>query len=126
MMELIEGLPDGVVGIEAVGEVTADDYETVAKPAIEKALAERARIRLIHVLGDRVAGHTPGALLDDAKLGISHLDSFERVAVVTDIDLVRALVKTGGWSIPGETRLFSTDERAAAIAWAGAGLGAEE
>lgn len=122
MIELIEGLPSGVVGLEAVGEVTADDYETVAMPAIEAALAGRERIRLIHVLGERVTGHTAGALLDDAKLGLSHLRSFERMAVVTDLEPVRALVRAGGWSVPGEMRLFSNAERSEAITWAGEGL----
>ena len=37
MIELIDGLPDGVVGLEAVGEVTSDDYELVATPAVERA-----------------------------------------------------------------------------------------
>ena len=41
-LELIEGLPDAVVGLEAVGEVTADDYERVANLAIERG-AQRTR-----------------------------------------------------------------------------------
>ena len=44
MLELIEDLPDGVVGLTAIGEVTAEDYETVAMPAIDRApLGKRPR-----------------------------------------------------------------------------------
>ncbi len=42
MIELIEGLPDGVVGIEAVGEVSSADYATNARrirPARRAVLA---------------------------------------------------------------------------------------
>ncbi len=117
MIELIQGLPDGVVGLEAVGEVSSDDYAAVA-PAIESAFAAHEKIRLIHVLGDRFTGFTAGGIWQDGKLGLSHVFSFERIAVVTDLDSVRTLVKGGGWTIPGEIRLFSNAERDAAVTWA--------
>ena len=119
MIELIEGLPDGVVGIEAVGKVTSDDYDVVT-PAIESALAGRKKIRLIHVLGERFTGFTAGGMWADGKFDLTHVSSFERVAVVTDRDSVRALVKTAGWAVPGEMRMFSNAERDQAIAWASA------
>ena len=61
MIELMQGLSDGVVGIEAVGEVSAADYDAV-NAAIEDALAARRKIRLIHVLGDR----------DSARCGLTN------------------------------------------------------
>ena len=125
MIELIQGLPDGVVGIEAVGEVTSDDYD-VLSPAIESALAARKKLRLIHVLGERFTGSTAGGAWKDWTLGIAHGRSFERIAVVTDLDSIRALVKAGGWAVPGEMRLFSNAERDAAIEWASADLDGAE
>ena len=122
MIELIEGLPDGVVGLEAVGEVSSADYETVANPAVEGALERHGKIRLLHVLGDRFAGYTAGGMWDDAKLGLAHPRSWGRIAVVTDLDRIRRLVRTAGWSIPGEMRLFSNAERAEAEAWVSEGL----
>ena len=59
MIELIEGLPDGVIGIEAVGNVTLEDYDDVVAPAVERALASHPKIRLLHVLGDRLRGTLP-------------------------------------------------------------------
>ena len=122
MIELIQNLPDGVVGIEAVGKVTSEDYAAVT-PAIERALATREKIRLIHVLGGRFTGFTAGGLWQDGKLGLSHATSFERIAVVTDLDSVRTLVRAGGWSAPGEMRLFSNAARDEAVAWVSADLG---
>lgn len=124
-IERIEGLPDAVVGLEAVGEVTSDDYEHVAFPAIERARAAHAKIRLVHVLGERLEGHTTAALWDDAKLGVANVRSFERIAVVTDLEHIRALVKGAAWSLPGEMRVFSNAERGEAIAWAAEGLRGE-
>jgi hypothetical protein len=121
MIELIEGLPAGVVGFEAVGKVSADDYDGVA-PAIEQALTRREKIRLIHVLGARFTGYTRGGMWRDAKLGLSHPFSFDRIAVVTDDESVQAQVKHGGWVVPGEIKLFSNTERAQAEAWVSADL----
>ena len=122
MIELIEGLPDGVVGIEAVGDVTLEDYDDVVTPAVERALASHQKIRLLHVLGDRFTGHSASALFEDAKLGLSNVRSIERIAVVTDLEHFRALVKGAGWTLPGDLKLFSNAERAEAEAWVSEGL----
>jgi hypothetical protein len=117
MIELVEGLPPGVVGLEAVGEVTADDYESVATPEVARARAVHNKITQLHILGERFTGFTAGGLWKDATLGVSHLASFERIAVVSDLESVRTLVETVGWSVPGEMRLFANAERPEAVAW---------
>jgi SpoIIAA-like len=122
MIELIEGLPDGVVGIEAVGNVTHEDYDDVVAPALERAFASHQKIRLLHVLGDRLTGHSASALLEDAKLGLSNVRSIERIAVVTDIAHFRTLVKGARWTLPGDLKLFPIAERAEAEAWVSEGL----
>jgi SpoIIAA-like len=124
MIELIEGLPDAVVGLEAVGEVQSADYEVVAAPAVKHALERHPTIRLIHVLDDRFTGYTAGGAWQDAMLGLAHPRSFDRIAVVTDAESIRRLVKLAGWSIPGELRLFPNREREQAQAWASEGLAA--
>ena len=122
MIELIKGLPDGVVGIQAVGEVDSADYKTTAAPEVKHALERHPKIRLIHVLDDRFTGYTAGGAWQDALIGLAHPRSFERIAVVTDSESIRRLVKLAGWSIPGELRLFPNREREQAEAWASEGL----
>ena len=122
MIELIEGLPDGVVAFEAVGQVTAEDYGEVVTPAVEQALASHDSIRLLHVIGDRFTGHSASALLEDARLGLSNVRSIERIAVVTDHKHFRGLAKGAAWSLPGDLKLFSNAEQAEAEAWVSEGL----
>ena len=117
MLEPIEGLPEGVVGFEAVGEIEADDYRDTLIPAIE---AQNGPLRLVDVVGDRFTGYSAGAAWQDAKLGLDHHATWRRAAIVTDVDWVRHLAGTFGWMVPGEFEVFPLDERDAAIAWAAA------
>jgi len=125
MIELMDGLPEGVVGLVAVGRVDSGDYETVAAPAVQHALDRHSKIRLIHVLDERFTGYTAGGAWQDAVLALAHPRSFDRIAVVTDSESIRRLVTLGGWSIPGEIRLYSNRERDGAEAWASEGLVAQ-
>jgi hypothetical protein len=120
VIELIEGLPDEVVGLEAVGEVTSDDYSSVAFPAVEDALSRHKKISLLHVLGERFTGYASGGGWADAKLGALHALSWRRIAVVTDLDHIRTQVKHAGWLVPGEMKLFSNAQRTEAEAWVSA------
>src|SRR4051794_30044772 len=71
----------------------------IAAPAVKHALERHAKIRLIHVLDDRFVGYTAGGAWQDAMLGLAHPRSFDRIAVITDSDSIRRLVKVAGWSI---------------------------
>jgi hypothetical protein len=53
MIKLLTDLPDGVLGIEAVGHVEADDYANVVEPAVRAALEHSDKVRLLYVLGDK-------------------------------------------------------------------------
>lgn len=120
MIRVLDGLPDNVLGVEAVGKVTDDDYENVLTPAVNDKLGAHDTIRCIYVLGDEFDGWTLGGMWEDAKLGGGELRRWEKIAVVTDKDWVRHAVKGFGWMIPGQVRVFSIAELDDATAWAAA------
>ena len=115
--QLIDDLPDNVVGVVAVGEVEDDDYEDVLDPAIEAALARHDKIRLLYVLGSEFTGFDADAMWEDTKLGVKTFNSYERMAIVTDATWVRRSVKAFGWLIPGDVQVFHLDRLADAKAW---------
>jgi len=115
VFEPMTGLPDGVVGFEAVGKIEAADYEDVLMPAIARG-AEGGGVRLVLVLGDRFTGYSPGAMREDAGL-VSHAKAWRRTAVVSDLGWVGHLATAFGWMVPGKFRHFGLSERDAAIAW---------
>ena len=101
MLERLTDLPNSVVGIKASGEVTGDDYRKVLVPAVEEALKDDAKVRLLYVLGDDVTGLSAGAAWQDTKVGLGHYNRWEKVAVVTDKDWLRHSVDIFGYLIPG-------------------------
>ena len=72
---------------------------------------------MLYVIGDQFEGYTGGAAWEDAKVGMKHLTSFERVAVVTDVDWIENMIKAFGFAIPGEVRVFDDDDLEAARRW---------
>lgn len=117
MVEQIPDLPANVLGFTAKGTVTADDYESVIIPAVEALFARQKKIRFLYHLGEAFSGFEAAAAWDDAKLGLKHLGGWERLAVVTDVEWVRAAVKVFGLAIPGEIRVFHDRELAEARRW---------
>ena len=87
MIEIIEDLPDNVVGLLAKGVVTRKDYLEVVLPAVEKSLKRNAKLRLYYDLGSQFTGIDFGAEWEDFKIGIEHFSRWERIAVVTESGL---------------------------------------
>lgn len=117
MIEMIEGLGEGVIGARAVGKVTADDYESTLIPAVEAALSTHDKIRMLYVLGSEFDGYDAEAALDDTRMGMHHWSDFERIAVVTDHGVYRTAIKGFGFLMPGEVKVFGVDELDAAEDW---------
>jgi hypothetical protein len=118
MLKLIEGLPPAVVGVEALGEVTAGDYEHVLVPAVAAAReASGGKVRILYVFGEEFPGLTAGAMWQDTKLGLGHLGSWERIALVTDADWLRRSISALAWAIPGEVRVFGSAHANDARSW---------
>ena len=117
MIELIAGLPDNVVGVDAKGTVTAEDYEKILIPAVEAALKRHAKIRMIYLMGGEFRNFTPGAMFDDAKMGMQHLKAYEKIAFVTDVEWMLNAVKVFSVMIPCPVQTFGNDKLAEAKDW---------
>lgn len=117
MMKAIDDLHDGIVGVEAHGRVTHEDYETVLIPAVERALEAHRKVRFLYRLAPDFTGFTGAALWDDARIGLRHLRAWERIAVVTDARWIAELVKAFRYVVPAKTKVFRNDEMQTARDW---------
>jgi hypothetical protein len=119
MVERIEEMPAGTIGFKVVEELTGDDYRERIEPALREAV-EAGEVRLLFEI-DSGFGMDAGAVMEDAKtglkLGLGHLRSWKRTAVVTDVDWIRKALKAFGFMTPGEVRIFEPAELGAAKVW---------
>jgi hypothetical protein len=116
MLELIEGLPVDVLGIEAVGKVTHEDYRKVLIHAAEAKMVQ-GPISMLYVAGPDFAGYELEALWDDSACGLKHWHHFRRIAVVTENIWLRSSIAMFCPFLPAETRLFKLTEPGAAKDW---------
>lgn len=101
MLRIINDLPGNVLGIEAEGEVTGADYETVLTPAVAEKLKSNTKIRFLYYLGPEFTGFSLNAMLNDAGIGIKDFSAWERLAMVSDHQLINTFVKFFGYLLPG-------------------------
>ena len=104
MIQIIEGLPDNVVGIVAKGRVTNEDCDKILKPLMETSLKRHDKVRLYYEIGCRF----PGAAWEDLRIGLDHIPQWERVAVVTDVGWVRHTVNALRFLIASDVRVFTS------------------
>jgi hypothetical protein len=119
MIEQIAGLPAGTLGFRAHGQVTAADYERVIVPDVEAAFVLNRKLRLLYITAADFTGFDPGAMWDDAKLGMRHFSGWERIALVTDVGWLRVTAAAFSFAVPAEFRLFHSVELDEATRWVG-------
>ena len=120
MLKTLTDLPEGVIGFEGEGKIEASDYTGVLLPAVEAAgKAGGVRVVLVFAEWDGVSA---GGMWEDLKLGVEHLTTWKRIALVTDLEWMHHLTALFGWMTPGAMKVFPLAERDEAIAWAGADL----
>jgi hypothetical protein len=113
MLEVIEGLPDNVVGIVAKGRVTKKDVADVLMPTVGKALEWHHRLRLYYEIRTRY----PGAAWEEVNLGAGQAVPWERVAIVSDVAWIRHAVTALRLIIPSEVRVFVDSQIPESLAW---------
>jgi hypothetical protein len=118
MIRLLDDMPAGVIGLEAIDDVEKEDYEDVLLPAVNAAIAEHGKVRIVYVLGPEFDEYEGEAVWQDLKLGASHPTAFERIAVVTDARWAGPAIKVFSMLWPGQARAFPLKELEQAKAWA--------
>ena len=120
MIEPLEGMPEGTIGFRATGHVTGEEYRDVLLPAM-RAAAESGEVRMVFAAGPGFDRFEAGALAADTRagitLGVGHLHSWKRTALVTDVEWIAKALHMFAWLTPGEVRTFELDELDEAKEW---------
>lgn len=117
MFKMMEDLPEDVVGFEASGKVTHEDYKEKLIPLLEKKLAEGKPLKMIYAVGVDFDGFELAAMWDDAAFGIKHWKDVSHIALVTDERWLSAMTAFWAPFYPGVVRIFSNAELDHAKEW---------
>ena len=119
MIERIEDVPAGVIGIRASGKLTKDDYQSVLEPALKEAM-DSGDARVLFVLPD-YDGLEPKAFFEDVKTGLAvelqNRSAWKRLAFVSGVEWVSKAMRLFAWAMPGELKVFEMDEMDKATEW---------
>lgn len=116
MFKFIEGLPQDVLAIEAVGKITHVDYKDTLIPKAESMMSEKP-IKMLYVMGAAFTGFELEALWDDSAFGFKHWHDFSHIAVVTDHTWINAMVSMFKPFFHGDVRLFKLSDLHDAKEW---------
>lgn len=117
MLNELTGVAAGIQVLEAVGTVTAGDYDRVFAPLVARARRTGSRLRLLYQFGPGFERITPGALWADSRIGMEYLPLLDGCAVVSDIEWIRAASRGIGAWMPRPLRVYGNEERDDAVAW---------
>jgi hypothetical protein len=120
MIEKLTGLPDGVLGLRVGGRLTPEDYEGLLQPMVDEAVREGGRLRCLIEIDDDFSGLTPAAVVDDVRLELRTVGSFDGVAVVTGLGWIRRATEWAAFVVPFPMQVFPPGARTAAAEWLGA------
>jgi hypothetical protein len=119
MIERLEGMPTGTVGLRGSGKLSLNDYRDVLEPALKEGI-DSGEMRLVFALED-FQGLEAGAWVEDAKTGLGtwarHHNAWKRFAFVTDIEWIAKSMRVFSWMAPGEVEVFGLDRLEEAKAW---------
>jgi hypothetical protein len=120
MIERIEQMPAGVIGLRAQGKLSKGDYVGVLEPALREGV-ESGELRLVFLLTG-FDGLEPGAWPEDFKTGLrtwlrDHA-AWRRFALVTDSEWVAKAMRMFAWLAPGEVEVFEPEALEQAKRWA--------
>ena len=119
MIERIDEMPPGAIGLRASGKLSRDDYQRVLESALREGI-DSGELRLMFVLSD-FEGLEPAALPEDIKTGLSawlgHHSAWKRFALVTDVEWVAKAMHMFAWMTPGEVMICGLDRLEDARRW---------
>ena len=119
VIERIDEMPAGTIGLRAWGKLTRDDYRRVLEPALREGIAG-GELRVLFALTD-FHGLEAAAVPEDVKTGLSawfgHHSAWKRFALATDVEWVAKAMHMFAWMTPGDVMICDLDQLEDAKAW---------
>lgn len=117
MFEIMAETNPAMLAIRVSGKLTKADYAQL-NPWLDEQLARHPRPALLVDMHDFHGWDGPGAMLEDARLGIAHRDDLRRIALLGDRRWQSWLTTLFAPFMTAEVRYFDIAQAPEAWAWA--------
>jgi hypothetical protein len=124
VLRRMEELPSGVLGVQAVGRETREDYTSFVAPLVDEQQRRGRRVRFLYYLGSEFPSATAAAVVNDLRLGRRCVHAFEKCAVVSDASWVRGAPELVGSLMPCPILTVANGDIELAVRWLTAPLAA--
>jgi hypothetical protein len=117
MLQFMEGLPAGIIGIRATGTITKEDYTKVLAPKLDELSKKGEKPNYLTIFQTDLTALTAAAWWEDLKTGIKHFNEWHKIAVLTDRKGIEWFSNTFSFMFGGRIHAFPLEEKDKAIAW---------
>lgn len=119
MIQILNDLPEHVIGFRASGKVTKEDYDKILMPAVYEQSKKFNKINFLLWLDTDISNYTFGAWVDDALVGLKHFTHWHKVAIVSHYRVIKRITNIFGHLVPGTYKGFQIVELDEAKKWVG-------
>jgi len=123
MIEIQHSDEHGLLELRMKAPVTGRDYTETLIPALDRAISQGARLRMLAVIEAEFSDFTLGAMLEDTRTGLRHWRGFDRIAIVTDNTLMKTAIAAFSVIMPCPVACFAMTELEDARRWLRESLG---
>ena len=116
---MLQIMPDSqgyILGVQATGTFTNQDYKEFLVPRLEDLIKEHDKVRVLLYLDDNFQGWETEAMRSE-PFGAQNKDKFQKIAVVGGSWWLSLEMKLITPFMSGEVRNFSREELTAAWSW---------
>ncbi|WP_205502115.1 SpoIIAA family protein [Rufibacter psychrotolerans] len=115
MVEILNTQKPDLFAARLSGKVGKEEYDLIV-PALEAQIAQQGKIDLYWEMTD-FEGWSAGAMWEDIKFDVKHVNSFRKVAIVGDETWENTITKLIKPFTTAEVQFFPATQRAEAMAW---------
>ncbi|MCH5720943.1 SpoIIAA family protein [Niabella hibiscisoli] len=117
MITEIKNISDTIVAFKASGTISGHDFETSLVPAIQQYKRQHKELNYMLVLEHDLSSFSINWWIKSLWLAIRDWSSWQRCAIISDLDGLKNFTNETCKDIPGELRIYPHEQIDDAIRW---------
>ena len=116
MFKVMQAEVDNLLYVQVSDLVTKEEIQQIAKTA-DELIEKQGKINILAELKEFKGYNTLSAFFEDFHYGVTHRDSFNKLAVVGENKIEEMMVKLSSLFMHGEIKYFESNNLNEALSW---------